>query len=367
MAYKVLDLFGGAGGFSQGFRSAGYTIVGAVEWDKHAMASHQYNFPGTVDHLGDITKISDEEIVKNWGNKGVDVIISGPSCQAFSNANRREDRYSDEAISKNKLFFEVLRFAKVLNPRVVIIENVPQILTRDNGYAKTAISDYLKDLGYTTVSKVLLASDYGVPEHRKRAIFIGIKGDIEFNFDDLEVKPLVTVKDALSDLYEAVTQEEGQEYPCEAESDYQKLMRKDSDELRQHTISLHNQDVIDRLASIPQGGNWRDIPSHLCEGLNFKEGVTHSNNYRRLSESEASHTVTSKIDAGHPTKARRLSIREAARLQSFPDDFTFIGPRAKQALQIGNAVPPLMSQAIAEALLNYLDGKVDVKEEVSLF
>lgn len=359
MEYNVLDLFGGAGGFSEGFKQAGFNIVGAVEWDKHAMESHQANFPNTVDHLGDITEISDEEVLSLWGNKGVDVIISGPSCQSFSNANRTEDPYGETARNRNRLFFEVLRFTKLLNPEIVVIENVPQILTRDKGAAKETIKEYLADLGYTTTYQNLLASEYGVPEHRRRAIFVGVRGNRKFDFDTMNKQDMVTVKEALSDLYDAQTysaREESntQSYPTEPQSDYQAYMRRQSEQLTQHTVANHNKKVIERLDSIPQGGNWQDIPSEFMGDMNFHPSRTHSNNYRRLHEDEPSHTLTSKLDQGHPIHPRRISIREGARLQSFPDHFIFKGPRTKQALQIGNAVPPLLARALAEGLMQVL-------------
>lgn len=351
MIYNVLDLFSGAGGFSLGFEQAGFNIVGAVEWDKHAMASHQYNFKETTDILGDITKISDEEILSKYNGKNIDVIIAGPSCQSFSSANRTQDPYSEEAKSRNRLFFEVLRFSKLLGPKVVVIENVPQILTKDKGFAKEAIYKYMQDLGYTTTVKVLIATYYGVPEYRKRAFFVSIKGDEEFDFDTVEKHDIVTVYDALSDLYEQPTSSGCNAYVEEPKTDYQKLMREGSTELCQHTISRHNEDVLKRLASIPQGGNWQDIPEELREGVKFDHSKTHSSSYRRLHEEEPSYTITSKLGQGHPIQTRRISIREAARIQSFPDRFIFQGPRSKQALQIGNAVPPLLAQALAKAIL----------------
>lgn len=349
MKYNVLDLFSGAGGFSLGFQNAGFNIVGGVEWDKHASATHSKNFPNSLDIQGDITEISDDEVLSKFGDKGVDVIIAGPSCQSFSNANRTDDPYSEKAIARNKLFFEVLRFAKLLNPRFVIIENVPQILTSDKGYAKIAITNYLEDLGYQVEVEVLLASDFGVPENRRRAFFVASKTG-QFSFDDLAKKPKVTVREALSDLY---GMEEDGEYVIEPKSDYQKLMRENSSFLHNQEPRKHKWEIIERMKHVPQGGNWRYIPKHAYRGCNFSEN-THSSEFYRLKEDIQSNTIIGKLSNTHPIHNRFITVREGARIQSFPDDFIFTGPKTKQGLQVGNAVPPMLANAIATRVYEIL-------------
>lgn len=344
---KVLDLFSGAGGFSLGFKLAGYDVVGCVEWDKDAMHTHQTNFGVGKDILGDITKVTDEEIQEMFGEEGIDVIIAGPSCQSFSNANRMEDPNSQKAKERNRLFFEVLRIASIIRPKAIVIENVPQILTRDKGFAKEEIHRYLGELGYETVSKVLVSSDYGVPENRKRAIFVALKGE-EFDFSDIKKEEKVTVYDALSGLY-GLTEEES-DYIHVATTPYEKYLRDGSQKITQHIIKEHNEDYKHRISYIPQGGNWEDIPKSEYRGVSLRKGVTHSNRYRRLDENGQSPTITTKKDLIHPLENREISIREAARIQSFPDWFKFEGSKTKKAMQIGNAVPPLMARSIAEAL-----------------
>lgn len=353
--FTVLDLFSGAGGFSLGFHQANYKLIGAVEWDAHAMETHQANFPHSKDILGDITKVSDEEVLANYA--GVDVIIGGPSCQGFSNANR-SNRYSEEAIQKNKLFFEFLRFVKLLQPQALVMENVPQILTRDGGYARDEIIAYLSDLGYQVSYQVLLASQYGVPENRRRAFFVGVRTGQAFDFSAIPLKEPVTIKDTLSDIY---NQDADGPYLTEPQSAYQHYLRQNSNTLTNHELRTHASDKLARIKTVPQGENWRAIPKHLYGNRNFSE-KTHANEYRRLHEDEQSGTIVSKLSQIHPIHHREITVREGARIQSFPDNFIFKGPRTKQALQVGNAVPPLLSQAIAQELINYLEPQTKNEE-----
>lgn len=346
---KVLDLFSGAGGFSYGFREAGFNVVGAVEWDKDAYTTHQHNFPHSQDILGDITQITDDEVLTKY--QGVDVIIGGPPCQGFSNANRT-NIYSEEAQQKNKLFLEFLRFVRLLQPTIAVMENVPAILTRDNGATIEAIHTLYKDMGYQVTERVLLASDYGVPENRKRTIIVAVKEPYDiFNHDWIQKKPLVTVKEALSDLYEQPEGIDG-DYHSEPQSDYQQLMRQHSHTVTNHTAKKHSHEKLLRIQSVPQGKNWKSIPKEYYFKRKFGKN-THSSQYHRLDESKPSTTVTSKIEQIHPLLDREITVREGARIQSFPDHFEFKGPQTKQQLQVGNAVPPLMAQAIAETLITY--------------
>ena len=345
MSYNVLDLFSGAGGFSLGFELAGFNVIGSVEWDEHAALSHSKNFPNSIDIQGDIVAVTDEQIIENYADKGVNVIIAGPSCQSFSNANRSEDPYSEKAIERNKLFVQVLRFAKLLNPDYVVIENVPQILTANEGYAKNTIIQYLEDLGYHVDVKVLLASDYGVPENRRRAFFIASKKEL-FDFETLKKKEKVTVWDALSDIYDS---EGDGDYLVDPKSEYQKYLRKDSTGIQNHKASKHGAEMVERMKYVGQGENWFMIPKHAYGNRNFSE-KTHYSAHFRLKEDGQSNTIIGKLDNTHPIHHRHLTVREGARIQSFPDDFVFMGPKTKQTLQVGNAVPPLLAKAVAERI-----------------
>ena len=346
--FKVLDLFSGAGGFSLGFHLAWYTVIGGVEFNEAAHLSHQANFPEGNDFLGDIQTLTDEEVIERYS--GVDVIIGGPPCQGFSAANRL-NYMDEESVKRNKLFFEFIRFVKLLQPQAFVIENVPQILTKDKGFARIAIIDILTQEGYQVNVEVLDASQYGVPEKRRRAFFVGTRSGEYFNFNQIPKQPMVTVKDALGDLYAS----EGHytEYKDEPSNAYQEFMRKGSPGLRNHIPRQHGLDVVELMKEVPQGGNWKDIPESKWGGRKFSSS-THSSVYSRADEQQPSRTITSKADVIHPIFNRNITAREAARIQSFPDWYTFIGGNTAQFLQIGNAVPPLLSKAIATELRGYL-------------
>ncbi len=341
-SYKVVDLFCGAGGLSLGFKLAGFNIVGGVEWDKAAMETHSKNFKTKFEYCGDIKNISDDKIKEELN--GVDVIIGGPPCQGFSSANRYEKEADDP---RNKLFFEYLRFVKILKPKAFVIENVRQILTKDNGYAKERILEITEELGYNVNVRVLLASDYGVPQDRRRAIFVGIRKDIGtiFDFDSMDTShQKYNVYDAIGDIC----------YPDKhITNPFLDYVKDREGSLLNHNPKFPNQKVQERMAYVPQGGNWQDVPEHLWD---TKRNNRHSSAYRRLSFDKPSITIdTGHMNYFHPIENRTPTVRESARLQSFPDSFEFYGNQSQQLRQVGNAVPPLMAKAIAKTLLKILE------------
>lgn len=339
---NVLDLFCGAGGLSLGFQLAGFKIVGGVEWDKAAMETHSNNFKSKFEYCGDIKNITNEQIEKEL--KGVDVIIGGPPCQGFSAANRHEKEDDDP---RNKLFFEYLRFVRILKPKAFVIENVRQILTKDKGYAKNRILEITEELGYNVDVRVLLASDYGVPQDRRRAVFVGIRKDIgkAFDFDSMEKKSLVTVYDAIGDIC----------YPeRNISNDFLNYAKDNNGRLENHNPKFPNEKVQKRMSFVPQGGNWQDVPTELWD---TQRDNRHSSAYRRLDFKEPSITIdTGHMNYFHPVENRIPTVRESARLQSFPDSFIFYGNQGQQFRQVGNAVPPLMAKAIATQLYKILKG-----------
>lgn len=337
---EVLDLFCGAGGLSYGFKLAGFSIVGGVEWDKAAMETHSTNFKSKFEFCGDIKEISDETIIKNL--KGVDVIIGGPPCQGFSSANRHEKEKDDP---RNKLFFEYLRFIRILHPKVFVIENVKEILTKDNGFAKNRIIEITEELGYSVNVEVLNASEYGVPQVRRRAIFVGIASDLgcKFDFNNLtKVSKPVTVYEAIGDIC----------YPDQNIKNKFLNYAKDTDVLYNHNPKKPNDKVIERMKHVPQGGNWKDVPPELWD---TQRDNRHSSAYKRLSFNEPSITIdTGHMNYFHPIFHRVPTVRESARLQSFPDSFIFCGNQGEQYRQVGNAVPPLMAKEIAKEIMRIL-------------
>lgn len=353
--YKVLDLFCGAGGLSLGFEQAGFEIVGGVEFDSTIIKTHEKNFPNGININADIREISDEMVLDFFKDK-VDVIIGGPPCQGFSAANKWQS--DDEKKEKNRLFYEYIRFIKLLQPKVFVIENVKQILTREDGYAKNEIIRITSELGYSVPEpKTLVASDYGVPQKRERAIFVGVRNDLNltFNYEFIDKKRKVTVKEAISDLYNIITRDESDFVnKNKPNSDYQKLMRKNSNDIvKNHFTKFPMEKVQERMKYVKQGENWRSVPPELWD---TQRNNRHSSAYKRLKEDDLSITIdTGHMNYFHPLYHRVPTVRESARIQSFPDDFVFVGNRTSQYMQVGNAVPPLMAQALAEAILKMLN------------
>lgn len=344
MKPTVLDLFCGCGGISKGFELAGFSIIGGIDFNKDATQTFSLNFPQAKVKCIDISTISNEDIQSLYSN--VDVIVGGPPCQGFSSANRWQKELDDP---RNKLFFEYLRFVEILRPKVILIENVRGLLTRDNGYAKNRIVELLSSMGYNVNNTILDASNYGVPQNRRRAFFVAIKKDfcdITFDFETIEHQPKVTVEDAIGELYQL---ENGDTtiIPTPPKNNYTKYLRNECTILNDHTATYPAEIVQKRISFVPQGGNWQDVPSELWPS---QRGNRHSSAYKRLDPKTQSCT----IDTGnahsnyfHPLFNRIPSIRESARLQSFPDSFVFYGSRGSRYKQVGNAVPPLLSKAIA--------------------
>jgi len=351
--YTVLDLFCGCGGISKGFQHAGYNIIGGIDFNEDATKTFKHNFKDANVICADISQIHDKDAFDMF--HGVDVIVGGPPCQGFSTANRWQKEKDDP---RNKLFFEYLRFVKLLNPKVVMIENVRGLLTRDNGYAIDRIQTLLGEMNYNVSYKVINASDYGVPQNRKRAIIIGVKDSSKnfFDFNKLKEKNKVTVKDALGDLYSFENNGIGVKslQGIDISNPYQRYLRRSDNIITDHDIIYPAEKVQKRISYVPQGGNWQNVPPELWKNNRQNR---HSSAYKRLNENEASCT----IDTGnahsnyfHPLYNRIPSIRESARLQSFPDEFEFIGSRGSKYKQVGNAVPPLMAEAIADGIKEYL-------------
>lgn len=349
--YNVLDLFCGAGGLSLGFKLAGFNIVGGVDFMEDAIATHEKNFKNSISICGDITKIDDNKVIELFGSKNVDVIIGGPPCQGFSAGNRQQI----ENDPRNKLFFEFIRFVRLLKPKAIVIENVRQILTKDNGFAKNKIFEILEELNYNVDVRVLTASDYGVPQKRNRAIFIGIRKDIgRVNYDKIKKsKNIITVKEAIGELYE-LENSTNMVLSKKPKTEFQKYLRSKDNTVKNHEPKYPNKGVQERMSYVPQGGNWQDVPEHLWK---VQRNNRHSSAYKRLSENEPSITIdTGHMNYFHPIFNRVPTVRESARLQSFPDDFEFVGTTTSQLRQVGNAVPPLMAKAIANLVLKTLDG-----------
>lgn len=334
----VLDLFCGCGGLSLGFRQAGYHILLGIDNWKDALVTFERNHKFSKTLCADLSELSASAVEKEICGKQVDVIIGGPPCQGFSIAGKRivdDDR--------NKLYKSFVRMVEHFKPRAFVMENVPNILTIGQGVVRDSIVSDFESLGYHVVSKVLTASNYGVPQNRRRAVFVGLLDD-NFDFNIPEVEHKVTCEEALSDLPEG-SLNDGSEYPIEPKSEYQCLMRSSSSGVFNHTITDHDEKTKTVISLVPDGGNYLDLPKDMQHIRNVHIAWT------RLNSKKPSIT----IDTGHRHHFhycwnRVPTVRESARIQSFPDDFIFLGSKTSQYKQVGNAVPPIMAKAIAEHL-----------------
>lgn len=359
--YRVVDLFSGCGGISKGFfDTAKVELVGAIDNDNGACDTYKRNFPKANVICGDINNIS----VESTGFKDIDIIVGGPPCQGFSRLNYWDkDRDNDP---RNELFFQYLRFVDELKPKAILIENVKQILTAKNGYVPMHITNFLEERGYSVSYSILCAADYGVPQMRYRAFFVALKEKYgKFGFDILKKYQIATptVEDAISDIEdiesEAKKHEQGTVFTLgKPKSDYQRKMQSSDRKLHNHMIYYPADNVQEMMKYVPEGGNWRYVPKEM-----FKSERTnrYTNYLRRLKKSEPSIT----IDTGHnvyfhPAFNRVPTIRESARIQSFPDDFVFTGKKGQQFRQVGNAVPPLLAEALAKAIMEVLENEEQI-------
>lgn len=348
MKLRVIDLFSGVGGLSLGFRMEGFEISLANEIDKEIAESYTKNHPETKMINEDITKLNIEDVFKEYKNK-VDVVIGGPPCQGFSQKGKRKSINDD----RNFLFIYFYNVVKVLKPKYFVMENVPNLLTTENGYFKKEIIDLFEKIGYKITADVLIASDYGVPQNRKRAFIIGKLGKHKIELPNpLNINN--TIWDAISDLayLESGEGEFKQNYKLKPESEYQKLLREGSKYLYNHVATKHSEIAIERLMMIPPNKGREMLPKeHLTKSI-------FSGTWSRMIKDEVAVTITTRFDTPssgkftHPYLNRAITVREAARIQSFPDNFVFYGTKGSQMKQVGNAVPPLLSRQIALAIKN---------------
>lgn len=352
--YTAIDLFSGCGGFSYGFQQAGFHVVLGVDNTEIALKTFEKNHKNSKGLMLDLHKESSvEAIVKATEGTDIDVIIAGPPCQGFSLTGTRNE--NDE---RNSLFYSVFRVAAKLNPKAIIIENVPGLLKLYGGKAKNEIVRLCSEMGYTCSPKLLYAPDYGVPQIRKRVFFVALKKDLgmfEFPEPILKEDEYIGCEDAIGDLPDLVSDlgKDDVAYDKDAFSDYQKKMRNGNNVLKNHIGTRHTEHVINVISQVPDGGNHKDLPPGVGDSRKFNEAWT------RYHSKKPSKT----IDTGHRNhfhyKWNRVpTVRENARLQSFPDDFVFLGNKTEQYRQVGNAVPPLLGRVLAEQLLKYLNYEI---------
>lgn len=341
----VLDLFCGCGGLSLGFEQSGkFNIVAGVDNYKDALKTFELNHSNSKGLNIDLFDPNfTDEIKKKINNQKIDVIIGGPPCQGFSVTGPR--KFNDK---RNTLYLAMIKSVKSFNPKAFLIENVPGLINMYGGKVKDEILKRFDSLGYCVKYKVLIAADYGVPQLRKRAFFVGIKkgfGEFSFPVPKFSKNNYLTTYEAISDLpsREKNKGDEVDKYQNQPKNNYQIEMREGSKNLHNHVASEHSEYVKGVISQVPDGGNYKDLPSGVGESRKFHVAWT------RYGSNKPSGT----IDTGHRNhfhyKYNRIpTVRENARLQSFPDKFIINGSRTSQYRQIGNAVPPKLAQSVAE-------------------
>lgn len=348
--FKILDLFCGAGGFSYGMhKNSAFTTVVATDFNQAATETFKKNMPEATVITGDITESATrEQIIEQSIKAGVNMIIGGPPCQGFAMKGKKLGLKDP----RNFLFLEYLKIVEQIKPEVFVIENVKRLLTTENGWFKEEILNYIHNLGYNANFGVLNAYDYGVPQSRERAIFICSKSK------NIELPPKreahTSVRDAISDLAYLESGEGAfeQEYITECLTEYQRVMRKDSHVLYNHKATRHSDVALMKLSMIPPEKGKEYLPEEL------RGKQQYNTTWCRLIWDTFSPTIDTRFDTpsngtnSHPVLNRSITPREAARIQSFGDDFIFYGSKSEICRQIGNAVPPLLGKAIADAIAN---------------
>ncbi|MCY7331385.1 MAG: DNA cytosine methyltransferase [Pseudanabaena sp. CAN_BIN31] len=339
----VVDLFCGCGGLSFGFLNAGYDIVLGIDHDINSLETFKKNHKSSQVICGDIMQIDTSEIEKHTNNMNVDVLIGGPPCQGVSLSGHRlkED-------PRNELFSSYLKIVSQLKPSAFVMENVPGLIGLFNGELKDFLLKEFQKIGYAVSYKIMNAAEYGVPQSRKRVFFVGLLNGKKFEFPQPLISETITSFDALSDLPEK-NLEDGSPYFYPASKKYQELMRKESNGIYNHQITNHSEKTTSIISLVPDGGNYKNLPLDLRQTRKVNIAWT------RLNSQKPSFT----IDTGHRhhfhyVYDRIPTVRESARIQSFPDSFIFVGNKTSQYRQVGNAVPPLLAEVIAKKLLEYI-------------
>lgn len=344
---KVLDLFSGCGGLSYGFERAGFKIVAGIDNWTDSLNTFQKNHKDAKTYEIDLSKFNSDKIREEVGK--IDVVVGGPPCQGFSISGSRN--LNDP---RNSLYKGFVKIVKIFNPKVFVLENVPNLVSMGQGKIKDEIIEDFGKLGYEVKYKVLLASDYGVPQNRRRVFFVGVKGKNNFVFPEPFFNnngERVSSSDAISDLPDKDL-EDGSVLVKNPLTVYQKQMRAKDSKVYNHKLTSHDQKTVSIISLVPDGGNYKDLPEEYINSRKVHIAWTRFNSKK----------PSSTIDTGHRHhfhyKFNRVpTVRESARLQSFPDDFIFLGSKTSQYKQVGNAVPPLLAEAVGINILKIFKKK----------
>lgn len=331
-----VDLFSGVGGMTLGFEREGFENIFSIDFDKTICQTYKKNFPYHVLIEKDIKDLTEKEILELTKGKEVDIIFGGTPCQGFSMAGNIGRSFIDDP--RNHLFKEFARVVSILKPKFFIIENVARVYNHNKGKTRKEIISLFKKLGYEIECKILNSANYGVPQVRSRVFFIGNRLHLKNKFPEKtfdkhtqttitnqKIKQWRTIKEAIDDL--------------------PKLSSGEISNIPNHEAMSHSEQMLNKMSYISNGGSRHQIP----EKLRPKSGDIRK--YIKYNADEPSICVTGDMrKVFHYSQNRALSVRELARIQSFPDDFIFVGSKMSQQQQVGNAVPPLMAQAIAKTI-----------------
>lgn len=385
---NTIDLFCGAGGITEGFRQAGFECLFANDFNPAAIETFRLNHPGVEANCSPIENLDPDQIRNQLGVRRGDLgcLVGGPPCQGFS--IYAPDRWLHDP--RNALFRHYLRFVDAFAPKTLVIENVPGMLSLDDGKVAEAIVEELTTRGYHVEVKILLAAHFGVPQNRWRLIFLASQqqglgypiptfaAECRANFrgssthlqrqtplEAWSLKDARTIKDAISDLPSLLSGAGGPEqpypsFPSAKLSEYAREMRQSSSSVFNHVANRLAPINLKRLEFIKPGGAWTDIPHELLpSGMKKAKRGDHTKRYGRLRWEDRATTMLTKCDPHwgavfHPDQPRTFTVREAARIQSFPDRYRFLGSRVAQYEQVGNAVPVLLAKALAEEIGRFL-------------
>ena len=359
----AVDLFSGAGGLSEGFVQRGFFAAASVEANRYAAQTqrrnHAYRHRFRTEVISaDVRSVPAArlaEICARAGSSRPHVLMGGPPCRGFSRSNRRTRNLDNP---ENRLFWDFLRLVRELSPLIAVIENVADLVRFENGAVADEIQACLEEMHYQVHREVLNALRYGVPQRRSRVFFVAVESGMKFAFPEGRNDGEIPVWSAISDLPRLSNGHAVDEVPYGSPqplSEYQAKRRNGKPTVKNNMVSRNNDLVIERYKYIPQGGNWEDIPKELMHNYADRTRCHHWI-YRRLPEDEASITIMNfrKNMLIHPREHRGLSVREAARIQSFNDGYIFCGPLMHQQQQVANAVPPLLARAVARAVRHAL-------------
>lgn len=357
---KCIDLFSGAGGLSKGFLDAGYDVLAGIDFDDAALKTFEKNHTHSkamkldlFDH-NNLKTIISFLYKKGIGKGDLDVLVGGPPCQGFSIAGPR-----DMNDKRNKLYLAMVKLAEQLKPRAIVLENVPGMLQTNNGIGAKRICEDFKKIGYDLKTGLMYAPDFGIPQMRKRVFFVGfLDKDKTFVFPlpTTNEQNYITCKDAIDDLPTLqlsdgtiIYGDEEQDYLTPPRTPYQRKMRVKSKKVYNHIGSIPIEKTRKMISMIPEGKNFRALPEEYRKLYKYHEALT------RYDSSRPSLTINTGHRSHFHYKWNRIpTVRESARLQSFPDDFIFYGNKSEQYRQVGNAVPPILGYVIAEKLKEYL-------------